>query len=314
MVTIPMNLVGESNPRALRLELIDNKLFVCMYVESSDEDDINQIKLDPQPDMIIEYQYNITSNSTEFTFLKSSQILMEKIMGLFQSLDPDELGRRSCLRSFSDDRLVLPGNLSTIPFASIPEITIEDIFSQKTFGPHVYTITNTNLDDVPTLLKNTCVGSDGKIFTTDPDARNIRLDYEYVIYTMKPVIQYVCLSPLYVDLIKRKTSNTRYIVYKILSDKISFDTSTNDIIQLSDYSIILNERNFVDGTNTLKFNALISADVHLSFSSDKEFSVIFEAILKKKNFGDDAMTHIVDSDTEDSLNETDSEDGETSDF
>jgi oligoribonuclease NrnB/cAMP/cGMP phosphodiesterase (DHH superfamily) len=113
----------------------------------------------------------------------------------------------------------------------------------------------------------------------DMDSNSGEIEYEY---SLLPVSRINCdwLTPDYLDLLKRKFPDSRYIVFQSPSEKVSYDESTNFIIPYYDYTMIFNEQNLKNTETKLGFISLNAGNTYLSFTSEKKFEDIYQSLLQ----------------------------------
>jgi hypothetical protein len=237
----------------------DNCIVAIQYIQ--DIQNTPQIFL-IEIDFIIKYEYDSETQSTTFSVINGN----DNILNQFRD--------DSFVEITDSDKIVLEGNLCALPLEKY-DVDITDIFSMKELGPQVYVLPE--IKNVGELLENDKIESIGD-FLHDP--QNVHIEYEYIMYSLSRKMYDICLDNKYVDFIKRKTQNARYIVYKTDSELIDFSETDLDIIQVYDYSMIINELNFGDNVDKLTFKAVMNKDICLTFSSNKEFSEIFNNITK----------------------------------
>lgn len=166
---------------------------------------------------------------------------------------------------------------------------IIDIIQNKKLGPIVYNTGTLTEDEIMDSLK-------------DKTNTQLLIEYEYTLLIVKK-FNMIWLNQDYLDLIKRRASDSRYIVF----------SSPNELNMLEkDYRIIFNEKNLTNLEAKLEFNTLMSNPVHLEFSSERDFEEIFRTILLNpvKNF-DSEMEPNSASDSDSNSNSNSDPDSES---
>lgn len=83
------------------------------------------------------------------------------------------------------------------------------------------------------------------------------------------------LTQKYLELLKRKTAKTPYIVFETPSESIDFSHTDSQIIPLRDYTLIYNEISIEKPEQKLQFMINGNTDQTIVFSSKKEFHELF---------------------------------------
>lgn len=96
-------------------------------------------------------------------------------------------------------------------------------------------------------------------------------DFTYSLFEVSEIRE-SWLKSEYLDLIKRKSLNSLFIVFQTPSDSVVY--RNNDIIHEKTYTIIFNEKAIKKPEKQLQFLAYASENV-LTFTSDKEFDDMF---------------------------------------
>ena len=257
-------IISNMSKRAVPIiQKINNKLMIVLYVSSAAEfaSDVGNavFKYFPLGDFSAVFSHDLETESTRFSL--RSEDHRADVSAIAKQCGGG--GHRNAAG------LAIPGIQGFLPFEHAYDKEIISILQNRKNGPLVYCTGKLSDDEIIESLKYNKVNT------------QMTIEYEYTLFQVNKFNK-KWLEQDYMDLIKRKVTDSRYIVFQTPSDKIHYDNVTNIVVPLNDYYMIFNERNLTDPETKLEFNALMSDPTHLFFSSEKEFEDIFVMISQKR--------------------------------
>lgn len=164
----------------------------------------------------------------------------------------------------------IPGIVLFLPFEGDLDNEILWVLKNKKLGPTVYVPGNMPIEEVVEIIKEEQL--------TNKQTDKIPIEYEYTLLQAEK-FNNIWLREDYLDLIKRKTSNSRFIAFQTPSEKINYDIENQKIIPMNDYWFIFNEKNLSSSLDKFKFSVFSSESALMNFTSDKKFEDIFKSFM-----------------------------------
>jgi oligoribonuclease NrnB/cAMP/cGMP phosphodiesterase (DHH superfamily) len=274
------SLVSKGAKKAYQcIQKINNKLMIVLYVSSMPDfsSDVGNKVFDffPLGDLSTIVSHNLENNTTYFSLRSTDDrqnvsIIAKQCGG----------GGHPNASGFS-----VSGIVGFLPFEHNYDTDILNVLKNKITGPLVYYTKNISNDELAEVIK--------KDYDTNEIDSRIIIEYEYTLFEV-PELKKIWLEEDYLDLIKRKTSNSRYIVFQTPSDNIDYDEVSKTVIPLNNYYMYINEKNLTNAEERLAFNAIVSKEACLEVQTDKKFEDIFKIFLRCKN----TVHQISESDSE----------------
>lgn len=293
------SLVAKGAKRAYEcIQKINNKLMIVLYVSSIPEftSDIGNkvFEFFPLGDFSAVFSHGLENNMTYFSLRSMDD--RQDVSVIAKQCGGG--GHRNA------SGMAVSGIIPYLPFEHTYDTEILNILKNKKTGPLVYYTKNIPDEEIAEVIKKDyhdnkttpCGGPSGKI-----DSRII-IEYEYTLLEVAE-IKKIWLEQDYLDLIKRKIVNSRYIVFQTPSANIDYDEVSKTVIPLNNYYMYFNEKNLTNAEVKLEFNAIVSNEACLEVQSDKKFEDIFGIFLRCQNIKHQPSES--DSDYESDSEETD---------
>ena len=283
------SLVTKGAKRAYEcIQKINNKLMIVLYVASIPEftSDIGNkvFEFFPLGDFSAVFSHGLENNMTYFSLRSMDD--RQDVSVIAKQCGGG--GHRNA------SGMAVSGIVPYLPFEHTYDTEILNILKNKKTGPLVYCTKNIPDEEIAEVIKKDyhdnkttlcggpsgkttlCGGPSGKI-----DSRII-IEYEYTLFEVTE-LKKIWLEQDYLDLIKRKIANSRYIVFQTPSANIDYNEVSKTVIPLNNYYMYFNEKNLTNAEVKLEFNAIVSNEACLEVQSDKKFEDIFGIFLRCQN-------------------------------
>ena len=109
-----------------------------------------------------------------------------------------------------------------------------------------------------------------------------KLDEKYALFKV-PEVKNEWLDPKYLDLIKRKCQECKYIIFQTNSTMVDVNSNTNEITPLNDYTLIFNQHCITNPEIKMAYMMCDFEEQCITFSSSRELSDILENFLDNKD-------------------------------
>lgn len=236
------------------IQEIDSEYKIVLYLNTADfvSDVANKLFTRyPFGDFSAIHSYDLHRNITYFSLRSTSE--RSDVSLIAQRLGGG--GHRNA------SGLGIVGIAGSLPYKCIPDYEILTFIQHKNLGPVIYSKIN-----------------------------NKKIGYVYTLYKLS-VLNEIIFEKKYMDLIKTKTSDSKYVIFETATEEIGYVPSTKIVTPIKKYFMFMNE--FYTSENNALTKLVISAlnqsdqfteqsRSFMEFKSIKEFSDIFSEIEHKE--------------------------------